>query len=155
MPEKKKYKIELTRLSIFLLGCGFVFLIIWSFILGIFVGESFLPEREKSPKKRKYNLEKEEKIDFSFHEELTSDSFKNNTCYSVQVAAFLREKDAQDMVKRLIAKGYKAYYTRGVINKKTYYRVRCGRSYNKKEIKILRDRLLKDEHIKGIIVRCR
>jgi len=39
----KKYKIELTKLSIFLWGFCFFFLLGWIFVLGILVGQGFLP----------------------------------------------------------------------------------------------------------------
>ena len=168
MPEKKKdkkiYKIELTKLSMFLWACGFLFLIIWAFILGILVGEGFLPEKRIRPKEEKNNLydhsEKKERLSFSFHERLTANKSiknnkQNNICYSVQIAAFLKEKDAKNMVKKFKLKGYKVYYIKAIIKDKTYYRVRCGKSSNRKEMELLKDRLLKNEHIKGIIVRCR
>lgn len=40
----KTYRIEFTRLSLILWGCGFLFGLFWIFVFGILVGRGFLPE---------------------------------------------------------------------------------------------------------------
>jgi cell division protein FtsN len=40
----KTYRIEFTRLSLILWGCGFLFGLFWIFIFGILAGRGFLPE---------------------------------------------------------------------------------------------------------------
>ena len=170
--QKKKYGIELTGASMFLWGGLFLFLIVWAFILGIFVGEGLLPEKEFRPKKEKNIIQEakeETEPEFSFHKRLTApqpetkkknnipkkqNTFKARGCYSVQIAAFLKEKDAQDMVRRLKRRKYDVYYTKTIKDNKTYYRVRCGR-LDRKKAELLKKKLLRQEHIKGIIVRCR
>ena len=72
---KKRYKIEFTRASLFLWGGLFLFLIVWAFILGIFVGKGLIPEKGFVPKKKKTTIQetKEEKEPkFSFHKRLTA-----------------------------------------------------------------------------------
>ena len=170
--EKKKYKIELTRLSIALWSLVFVVLIVWSFILGLLIGGGFFSEEEESSSHIEakqhvsmndlsMNKNKDEKNNknnklpkFSFHQALTSPkSGFENRCYAVQVAAFLREKDAINLTKKL--KKYGAYYVKKIKGNKTYYRVRCGHFSDKKEAEAFKKELLKDIHLKGMIVRCR
>ncbi len=172
--QKKTFKIEFTKGSVLLWTTILIFTIVWAFILGVFVGKGFLPEKEIRPNKKNKIINKKEEnkntIDFfSFHKQLTSNTYrsenlknkvvhknkhKKNLCYSVQIAAFLKEKDAKNMVKAFNLKGYPVYYVKYTKNKKEYYRVRCGKSSSKKEIEDLKNRLIKKEHIKGIIVRC-
>ncbi|RLB11755.1 MAG: hypothetical protein DRG39_03515 [Deltaproteobacteria bacterium] len=170
--QKKRYSIELTRVSLFLWVGLFLLLIVWAFMLGIFVGKGLLPEKEFQPRKKDsiiHETREEREPEFSFHKRLTSPQpeakkdkamprqkgVKKGGCYSVQIAAFLKEKDAQDMVKRLKRKRYEVYYTKKAINNKLYYRVKCGRFDNKRGAEMFRKRLLKQERLRGIIVRCR
>jgi len=135
------------------------------------VGEGLLPEKEFRPKKKKNIIQEtreETEPEFSFHKRLTApqpetkksnnilkqETFKESDCYSVQIAALLKEKDAQDMVRRLKRRKYDVYYTKTIKDNKTYYRVRCGR-LDRKKAELLKKKLLRQEHIKGIIVRCR
>jgi cell division septation protein DedD len=46
--------------------------------------------------------------------------------YSVQIAALQDKGKTEEMVERLSALGYRAYYLQAVINGETFYRVRCG-----------------------------
>lgn len=165
--KKKRYKVELTAASMCLWGGLFLFLIVWAFILGILVGEGLLPEAEFKIKKKKNIIQepkKEAEPEFSFHKRLTSpkaeekrhkNASKRNICYSVQVAAFLKEKDALNMIRRLRKKKYHAYYTKTTKDNRIYYRVRCGRFNSKQKAEVLRKRILREEHIKGIIVKCK
>jgi cell division septation protein DedD len=65
----------------------------------------------------------------------------------------VNQKDAISLTNKL--KKYGAYYVKKTKGSKTYYRVRCGSFSSKKEAEVLRERLLKDVHLKGIIVRCK
>ena len=159
--KKKAYKIELTGLSIVLWSLVFIVLIVWSFVLGLLIGGGFFSEKEllnshASPEQHS-SVEKgknSQALKFSFHQTLTSSKpgFEDR-CYAVQVAAFLKEKDAISLTSKL--KKYGAYYVKKTKGSKTYYRVRCGSFSSKKEAEALRERLLKDIHLKGIIVRCK
>lgn len=149
----KRYKIELTRGSLVIWCLVIIVLIVWAFFLGFFVGNGLFSEEGTEVKKKE--MQKKEKAnilpEFSFHKELTETKEKKD-CYSVQVAAYLKEKDAIELVKRL--KDYDSYYIREKTGGKIFYKVRCGRLKSKKEAIELRKRILKESHLKGIIVRC-
>ncbi len=163
--KKKVYKIELTRLSIALWSLIFVVLIVWSFILGLLIGAGIFSEKEEATASqlkaephlstKEENKKNENPPKFSFHRTLTSpkpNSVFKEKCYSVQVAAFLKEKDAINLVNRL--KRYGSYYVKKATGSRTYYRVRCGKFDNKEDALALKRKIQKETSFNGIIVRC-
>lgn len=167
----KTYKIELTKGAIILWSIIFMIIVVWSFVLGLLIGSGFFSEKEalSSASDLKKEQQREEILPksppkFSFHQVLTSTRptasaveekssvSKDNRCYTVQVAAFVREKDAKNLVRRLSS--YNAYYVKTFRNGKIYYRVRCGRFKDKKMAESLRKTIFKTSNIKGIIVKC-
>ncbi len=160
MKGKKSYKIELARGSLIIWCLVIVVLIVWAFFLGFFVGSGLFSEEEGTLEIKKKEIQKKEKANilpkFSFHKELTETKEKNKEkedCYSVQVVAYLKEKDAIALVKKLSL--YNPYYIKEKTDGKIFYKVRCGRLKNKKEAIELKERILKETHLKGIIVKCR
>jgi cell division septation protein DedD len=65
--------------------------------------------------------------------------------WSVQVNAYLDERDAQDLVKKLSDKGYDAYVVTTNIKGRTWYRVRVGRLATQQEAKNLQQTLMTKE----------
>ncbi len=146
-------KIEISKKGIFFLFLGFSALVIWAFILGIIVGQEIICIEESKPAEK--GVKKEEKsfqsIDFSFYKRLE----KTEPYYSIQVASFLKEKDAKSLVEDLRKKGYDAYYEKKEVGNKVYYRVKCGRFEDKKVAQKFLASFIKKEGIKAIVVKCR
>ncbi len=72
--------------------------------------------------------------------------------WSVQVAAVKDRPEADDMVKRLAAKGYKAYVMTSA-SSAAVFRVRIGKFENRREAEAVANRLQKEEQFKPWIVR--
>ena len=71
--------------------------------------------------------------------------------YVVQVASLDREKQAFDMVNRLVKKGYPAYHYKIIIKGRGYFRVRCGTFKTRAEAVETQQNLAEKEHLKGFV----
>ena len=71
--------------------------------------------------------------------------------YVVQVASLDREKQALDMVNRLVKKGYPAYHYKVFIKGRGYFRVRCGTFETRAEAVKTQQNLAEKEHLKGFV----
>lgn len=71
--------------------------------------------------------------------------------YVVQVASLDNAASAAKMVSRLTDRGYPAYFSKALVNGRTYYRVRCGMFRTKEEATRIRNRLEKSEGLNGFI----
>ncbi|ASQ45762.1 rare lipoprotein A [Legionella clemsonensis] len=72
--------------------------------------------------------------------------------YAVQLATFSKQKNADALVSRLRAKGYKASYNRVNMPQGTVYKVIVGQGRPKEQAKILQQQLASVMQIKGFIV---
>jgi cell division protein FtsN len=72
--------------------------------------------------------------------------------YSVQVIALKDKEKTEQMVERLNASGYQAYYYQTLISGEIFYRVRCGPFYSVQEAKKYAKRLTDREGLKPFIV---
>lgn len=71
--------------------------------------------------------------------------------WAVQVNAFPHERDAKNLVKKLVDKGYEAYVVSADIKGKTWYRVRVGHMATRDEAKTLQETLKKKENYTNAI----
>jgi len=71
--------------------------------------------------------------------------------YVVQVASLDREKQAFNMVNRLVKKGYPAYHYKIFIKGRGYFRVRCGTFKSRSEAVDIQRKLAEHEHLKGFV----
>jgi len=71
--------------------------------------------------------------------------------YVVQVASLDREKQAFNMVNRLVKKGYPAYHYKVFIKGRGYFRVRCGTFKTRAEAVETQKNLAEKEHLKGFV----
>ena len=71
--------------------------------------------------------------------------------YVVQVASLDREKQAFNMVNRLVKKGYPAYHYKIFIKGRGYFRVRCGTFKTRAEAVETQKNLAEKEHLKGFV----
>ena len=92
------------------------------------------------------------------HKSATSDNVKkpdppspSTELYVVQVASLDREKQALDMVNRLVKKGYPAYHYKIFIKGRGYFRVRCGTFETRAEAVKTQQNLAEKEHLKGFV----
>lgn len=72
--------------------------------------------------------------------------------YAVQLASFSRLNNAQSLVNRLRAKGYKANYTKTASNRGAIYKVYAGNSPRKLEVVKLKAQLATAMQINGFVV---
>jgi len=75
----------------------------------------------------------------------------NSGLYVVQVASLDREKQAFNMVNRLVKKGYPAYHYKIFIKGRSYFRVRCGTFKTRAEAVDNQRKLAENEHLKGFV----
>ncbi|MDH4120696.1 MAG: SPOR domain-containing protein [Deltaproteobacteria bacterium] len=68
--------------------------------------------------------------------------------YTVQVFTSSHQKNAQDIVSRLVKSGFPAYVSQGQDGKAVIYRVRVGRNLSRAEAEKLKDRLIKEGKMK-------
>lgn len=73
--------------------------------------------------------------------------------YTVQLASLELASQAEKMSKRLVERGFPAYYYDVKIKGKIYYRVRCGRFLTRKEAEALANKLKKEVGLKGFVTR--
>ena len=92
------------------------------------------------------------------HKSATSDNVKkpdppspSTELYVVQVASLDREKQAFNMVNRLVKKGYPAYHYKIFIKGRGYFRVRCGTFKTRAEAVEIQQNLAEKEHLKGFV----
>ncbi len=92
------------------------------------------------------------------HKSTTSDNVKkpdppspSTELYVVQVASLDREKQAFNMVNRLVKKGYPAYHYKIFIKGRGYFRVRCGTFKTRAEAVETQQNLAEKEHLKGFV----
>ena len=92
------------------------------------------------------------------HKSATSDNVKkpdspssSTELYVVQVASLDREKQAFNMVNRLVKKGYPAYHYKIFIKGRAYFRVRCGTFKTRAEAVETQQNLAEKEHLKGFV----
>ena len=71
--------------------------------------------------------------------------------YVVQVASLDREKQALEMVNRLVKRGYPAYHYKIFIKGRSYFRVRCGTFKTREDAANARKKLAEKEHLKGFV----
>ena len=73
--------------------------------------------------------------------------------WALQVGSFSENTNALVMRDRMRAKGYAAYVDKRVTDKSTQYRVRIGPELDRSRIDKLRDKVLKEEKIQGMVVK--
>lgn len=73
--------------------------------------------------------------------------------FAIQVAALRERDEADQIVKRLAAKGYPAYVVAPVKGAPSVYRVRVGKYKDRREADTVAARLQKDEQFKPWVVR--
>jgi cell division septation protein DedD len=71
--------------------------------------------------------------------------------YVVQVASLDQEKQAFNMVNRLLKKGYPAYHYKTFIKGRSYFRVRCGTFKSRAEAVDIQRKLVENEHLRGFV----
>lgn len=71
--------------------------------------------------------------------------------FVVQVASLDQEKQAFNMVNRLVKKGYPAYHYKIFIKGRGYFRVRCGTFRTRAEAVDVQRKLAENEHLKGFV----
>ena len=71
--------------------------------------------------------------------------------YVVQVASLDREKQALEMVNRLVKRGYPAYHYKVFIKGRRYFRVRCGTFKTRAEALNAQRKLADMERLKGYV----
>ncbi|HWP59768.1 MAG TPA: SPOR domain-containing protein [Candidatus Acidoferrales bacterium] len=71
--------------------------------------------------------------------------------WTVQVNAFPHERDANELAKRLSAKGYDAYVVPVEVKGRTWYRVRVGRFANREQAKELQETMKTKEKLTNAI----
>jgi len=71
--------------------------------------------------------------------------------YVVQVASLDQEKQALNMVNRLVKKGFPAYHYKIFIKGRGYFRVRCGTFKTRAEAVETQKNLAEKEHLKGFV----
>ena len=76
---------------------------------------------------------------------------RNDTQYTVQLASLKDRAGAQKMIKQLVDRGYKAYYSTAVVKGKTYYRINCGKFGSREEAAMHSVRLGKEAGLKGYV----
>ncbi len=145
--EEKKIIVNLFKKS-----GPYLFIAIWMFILGIFVGRGALSVIFTSEKKYDtaellvFENEKEEKShvkqeELGFYEDLKvapeKTSETNPPCgkmFTIQVASFKNRNDAESLIKKLEKKGFGAYKTaESIQGKGVWHRVRIGSFCSGKE----------------------
>ena len=72
--------------------------------------------------------------------------------YAVQLASFAKLSNAESLVNKLQAKGYKAIYTQVPIGHKMIYKVLVGHSPNKNEVMQLKTHLANAMQLSGLVV---
>jgi len=92
------------------------------------------------------------------HKSATADNLKTPSppapasgLYVVQVASLDQEKQAFNMVNRLVKKGYPAYHYKIFIKGRGYFRVRCGTFKTRAEAVETQQNLAEKEHLKGFV----
>lgn len=73
--------------------------------------------------------------------------------WTVQLAAFSSEQNANRLHARLLEAGYKAYVEKGISNQGQLFRVFVGPEIREERAKLQRDALQKSFKLKGIVVR--
>jgi len=73
--------------------------------------------------------------------------------YTVQLASLGDKQKAEELISRLIDKGYPAYYYEVNVKGRIYYRIRCGRFLERGEAEIYGRKLQKEAGIKGFVSR--
>lgn len=74
-----------------------------------------------------------------------------NGQFTVQLASLEEKSGAEQAVRRLVDKGYDAYYYVAEVRGKTYYRIRCGRFTNREEANAFARKLEKTAGMKGFV----
>jgi cell division septation protein DedD len=104
------------------------------------------------------SLRKEPSQKSSQQKNATADNVKetrppspNSGLYVVQVASLDQEKQAFNMVNRLLKKGYPAYHYKTFIKGRSYFRVRCGTFKTRAEAVDNQRKLAENEHLKGFV----
>jgi cell division protein FtsN len=80
-----------------------------------------------------------------------SPSSSDSGLYVVQVASLDQEKQAFNMVNRLVNKGYPAYHYKIFIKGRNYFRVRCGTFKTRNEALNTQRKLAENEKLKGFV----
>lgn len=73
--------------------------------------------------------------------------------YTVQLASLTDKNIAEEMVNRLMDRGYPAYFYEVKLKGRTYYRVRCRKFLNRKDAEKYVYKLEREEGIKGFVTR--
>ena len=106
-----------------------------------------LPSQKEPPVKKRLK-QKDPNTD---HVKKTEAPASDKKFYVVQVASLDAEKQASNMVNRLVKKGYPAYHYKVFIKGRSYFRVRCGTFSTKAEAVKTQQNLAKTEKLKGFV----
>ena len=71
--------------------------------------------------------------------------------FTVQLASVEEKNSAEGMIRRLVEKGYDAYYYEAKVRGRTYYRIRCGRFTNREEADAFARKLANAAGIRGYV----
>ncbi|MCP4576771.1 MAG: SPOR domain-containing protein [Deltaproteobacteria bacterium] len=104
-----------------------------------------------SPRKEPAKKNPEQKNAVADNVEETGPPSPNSGLYVVQVASLDQEKQALNMVNRLLKKGYPAYHYKTFIKGRSYYRVRCGTFKSRSEAVDNQRKLAENERLKGFV----
>ena len=108
------------------------------------------PPKEPPQEKPQQKKPQQKKVPAD-HVKTPSPSSPGSGLYVVQVASLDQEKQAFDMVNRLVKKGYPAYHYKIFIKGRNYFRVRCGTFKTRNEALDTQQRLAENEHLKGFV----
>lgn len=73
--------------------------------------------------------------------------------YTLQVASLSDGAGAEDLINRLLDKGYSAYSYETKVKGRIYYRVRCGRFSTREEAERYAEKLRRDAGMKGFVTK--
>ncbi|OQY49002.1 MAG: hypothetical protein B6240_04110 [Desulfobacteraceae bacterium 4572_87] len=109
------------------------------------------PQPKKPQPKKVQQKKPQQKKAPADHVKTPSPSSPGSGLYVVQVASLDQEKQAFDMVNRLVKKGYSAYHYKIFIKGRNYFRVRCGTFKTRNEALDTQQKLAENEHLKGFV----
>lgn len=73
--------------------------------------------------------------------------------YTIQIAAYQKEKEAKSHAKRLTNQGYSAFYVDAKVKGNTWYRVNVGLFANKTKARVFRKQIMKEASLKSALVK--
>ena len=88
------------------------------------------------------------------NKEISNNKINGNiTLYTIQIASLNNKEKADKLINTIKKIGYEAYYVEANIENRTYYRIRCGRFYERNEALIHVKELEQKIGMKGFISR--